>query len=506
MLKDFGNNMAIMYPQNIDIYSPTKSERIIYNVLEKGLSDSYQIFYSVKWYSIENGVRQNSECDFLIFNPSYGYLCMEVKGGEQIHVENNEWKLKLKNGTRNLRESPYSQAEKSMYFFKKYYEDECLEFYQGIFGYVVSFPLYTIDGSLATNAPKNLTIDMKDLKDISKKVKEVFSYWRGVRKNKSFFSESQKEKFLNCIKKRISLSIAAGSLIEHQENQFKLLNEQQGEFLSFIREYKKVYICGGAGTGKSWLSYKKWFLEKQKQKEAAVVIPDEILKEFYKKINSDIQVFTYSELIIINRNFDSLIVDEGQDFSKEMSNKVISFLKNKESILYVFLDLNQNVKSIEWDNNFSIIYPPFYLKRNVRNTSRILEWTKEKTELLIDSFPMSVQGIYPEKIFAKTKYNLVKNLEKIINNLYKEGVDINSIVILSDKDYKQSKLSEISEISKWKISQEVKLNNLRFSTIKKFKGLESNVVIFLNHFEATDIELYIAYTRAKFYLYEIIVE
>jgi hypothetical protein len=66
--------MAIMHPKNLNNFNPTKSEREMFEALESQLDNSYHVFYSVTWYTEENGERKNSECDFLVFNSNYGYL------------------------------------------------------------------------------------------------------------------------------------------------------------------------------------------------------------------------------------------------------------------------------------------------------------------------------------------------------------------------------------------------------------------------------------------------
>ena len=90
------------------------------------LPDKYQVFYSVRWFETsEENRRIDSESDFLIFDPSFGFLALEVKGGEGIEVIDGTWYLDetYENGDRGRRElkcSPYIQAEKSMRHFHDY--------------------------------------------------------------------------------------------------------------------------------------------------------------------------------------------------------------------------------------------------------------------------------------------------------------------------------------------------------------------------------------------------
>ena len=105
--------MAIMYPKSIAEYMPTDSERIVYHELKTQLPDSFDVFYSVSWTSHENGALVKSEADFIIASPDYGFLCLEVKGGAGIRIEDNTWYIMdTRHGERKLTVSPYDQAEK----------------------------------------------------------------------------------------------------------------------------------------------------------------------------------------------------------------------------------------------------------------------------------------------------------------------------------------------------------------------------------------------------------
>lgn len=86
--------MANMYPKNIAEYLPEDSEKVVYYALKSQLPESFDVFYSVKWTTYEKGQRIQSESDFIVASPEYGFLCLEVKGGNGIEIgENNHWKL-----------------------------------------------------------------------------------------------------------------------------------------------------------------------------------------------------------------------------------------------------------------------------------------------------------------------------------------------------------------------------------------------------------------------------
>lgn len=95
--------MAIMHPAKIPEVYHAYSEVKFFNACKEQLSDKYHVFYSVRWYSTNNGIREDSECDFLIFNPDYGFLCVEVKGGTGMRIEDGVWYLVDHDGERKLK-------------------------------------------------------------------------------------------------------------------------------------------------------------------------------------------------------------------------------------------------------------------------------------------------------------------------------------------------------------------------------------------------------------------
>ena len=83
--------MAIMHPKYVYHFN-SLSEETMYKALREQLSDDYEVFYSVVWYSKdENGDRINSESDFIIVDRNKGFICIEVKGGTKYVHENDKY-------------------------------------------------------------------------------------------------------------------------------------------------------------------------------------------------------------------------------------------------------------------------------------------------------------------------------------------------------------------------------------------------------------------------------
>lgn len=374
--------MAIMHPSDIASRKHVPSEEKFFNACRDQLSDKYHVFFSVRWYSEENGIRIDSECDFLVFNPDYGYLCIECKGGKGIYADDrDEWYLVEDNEDRKLRVSPYKQAEESMRFFKRYYEEELEALFSGVYGNAVAFPNFAVNNPITIDSPLALTIDLNDMHNLSKRIVEIFKYFN-VRKNgqASFFSPDNSKRFIDLINKRIALSIAAGALLEDKERELITINQTQDVVIDMLINYKRAFIVGGAGTGKTWIAIKKLRRAAAAGKRGLYLCCNSVLSQQVKKIldSYEIDVYDFDEFIahvlgltpeqlhqrghheysnLLNSieglsRYDLITVDEGQDFTEDWAYCVNLFVKD-EGELYVFYDESQNVYLRDFGDKFS---------------------------------------------------------------------------------------------------------------------------------------------------------
>ena len=540
-----------MHPIDIENYSYTSTEKEMYNALKEQLPDKYQVFYSIRWFETdENNRRIDSESDFLVFDPSFGFITIEVKGGTGIEVDGKDWILLENYGngndsSRKLNCSPYEQSEKSMRHFHKYFVDEFNQNFHGVYGFAVAFPRYAINTPLAQESPLDITIDVNDMHNLKGKINSIFHYWKNKRNIVIPFSAEQRARFISVINKRISLAAAAGALIPIKEKEFSKIDFVQESVLDCLHNYKQVQIVGGAGTGKTFIGIKKAVRDCIDGKKVLFVCCNSELSKFVANKISDnynIDSCTYDELMLkllgekylqitpnengnrccfellndisLNDKYDSIIVDEAQDFDVDMGLSIRSLLKDDaQSTLYVFYDKNQNIFEMDFENAFAIDTPPYILRYNIRNTGSIYSCAVERTNLGSDTVANNIIGVQPELHDYNKKSQSVKSLTNIVNRLVqKEYVSTNSIVIVSDVDYKDSILASEQKIGAYDITfdslDSVTKNQICFKTVEEFKGLEANIVIYLTHdFKnlpascADNRKEYVAITRARYYLY-----
>jgi DNA helicase IV len=304
------------------------------------------------------------------------------------------------------------------------------------------------------------------------------------------------------------MSAAGGALISDRERQFEMLNRVQDNYVYFINNINRLFISGGAGTGKTFIALK--LLRKfEKNGNVLYLCYGKRLKHFIKDQfpNSNVELISLeNDILPKSRKYDFIVVDEAQDLDFEQARSILNLLRDSSSHLYVFYDQSQNVFNKEFKNGFDIELPPFLLRENLRNTSSIYKFAVERTELGKDVIANPIVGPDPETILLK-KQNYKEKLEDLINYLvFDEFVFHKDICIIAESTVYSELLS--NTFFKWNLKSTINPNDneIKLFTISDYKGLESNVIIYIRSSSLSKIGDYIAYTRARYYLYEILID
>ncbi len=526
--------MATMYPKDLLEYMPTDSERIVYQELKQQLPDTFNVFYSVKWSTYEQGQLKKSESDFIVESPDYGFLCLEVKGGSGVRVDGDTWYLEDNTyGERRLNCSPYDQAEKSMYYFRNYFSNRYNTSYRGVFGAGVVFPFYAIGEEIhLSERLKDATIDCRDINDLHKRIKLLFRMWSGSSYGRRFYPKSQHDAFLELIRERIAISAAAGALVQYKESQLNVINRVQDSFVYFLNNVRQFYIRGGAGTGKTWIAMKMAKQEAQNRNKRVLFLcqSSHLANLVHDMIGDTVTVLdTYSLFVKIIDDlesleqpfypglmkrlkpetplFDAIFVDEAQDFTTEWAALVRKLLSDpSESRLGVFYDDVQVLREDSFGDGFGIAAKPFLLRENIRNTANIYNWTAEKTKLGTDVIANPVEGPTPQTEVISDHWQMTHYLEVFFRRYLEDEHLYNSSLAVVVDDVERFMGLFLEGIAKWKFTrkQVEQENEIRVFSVTEIKGLEADMVLYIHGENASENENYIAYTRAKYYLIELV--
>ena len=376
------------------------------------------------------------------------------------------------------------------------------------------------------------TIDSNDLNNIYDRIKKMFRLWAGSSYGRRYYPASQHRAFLELIRDRIAISAAAGALIRFKDQQLSVINRVQDNYVYLLKNVKQFYMRGGAGTGKTWIAMKMAKDEAESNghkvlfvcasKPLASMVNSHIgdavdvkdIRSLFEMLVEDIT--SYQEplfegishgLIGDYEKYNAIFVDEAQDFTAEWASIIRLLLDDpKGSRLGVFFDDVQVLREESFGNGFGIGELPYLLRENIRNTANIYNWTAEKTNLGTDMVANPVEGPTPTTEIVNEHGQLVLLFETLFKRyLEEEYLKNDSLVILTES--KEKLLAEFPDgIAKWKFVHGTPSNENEISvySIDAFKGLEANMVIYIHGIDTTENMNYIAYTRAKYYLIELV--
>lgn len=549
--------MAKMIPEILSadiINNPKRQGEVkVYNTLLKRLGNDWTVFYSVAWLGkvLSSSDRRDGETDFIIANPQFGIVIVEVKGGQEIEYNGiaGQWASVNKKGTRNIIKDPFNQARDNKYSLKN--EIKSWRGWERGLGnvnicHIVIFPdVSSISGVLPLHAKKEITVLEDDLSNISNKLISAISY-----SCNSYKTDVEKTRdLITAIKNNIAPPLVMkrklSNLLTDDDNVIITLTENQYFLLRAMQSIRRVSISGCAGSGKTLLAMKKSQMSALTGNNTLLCCYNTLLGEKFSTFASDNIGLTggtfhsivstilindlkidYSSIkgilyddnklidIFLSNNlpeYDAIIIDETQDFSF-IQLEIIEMLLSHDGILYCFWDNNQRL--LRSDFKLPKNVQQFNLDMNLRNTRKIFEEVKK---YYYQDMPIYNNGPEGPEVKIKSIYNplrpkeLKQKLTNEINELvHSEGVKITDITVLTFKSKDSSILNDFAvpgiEISAF--SNNSSCNSVKIETVRRFKGLESPVVILteLDDFNAIkDNELwenlcYVAMSRARNYL------
>jgi superfamily I DNA and RNA helicase len=208
--------------------------------------------------------------------------------------------------------------------------------------------------------------------------------------------------------------------------------------------------------------------------------------------------------------FDAIVIDEGQDFGEEYWLPIEMALRSSEdSWLYIFYDENQRLYSRV--STFPIPeHDTFSLTKNCRNSKPVhdLAYRYYEGESVDDS---GIDGMNPIPIESQSTQSQAKQITKLMTKLIiDEGVAPESMAVLvagNPKEYFYDllRIETLPRPAMWSREEHFRTSSILMDTVKRFKGLERDVIFLWVNQEAVsnDALMYIGISRAKSVLYVI---
>jgi len=210
------------------------------------------------------------------------------------------------------------------------------------------------------------------------------------------------------------------------------------------------------------------------------------------------------------RAYDGIIIDEGQDF-REYWFEVLLELVKKGGRRLIFMDEMQNIFGHFTKLPASLSFSRFDLIRNCRNSKAIVHQLSEVAGQEIQPHDGSPQGEAVEFRHFVSRREQLDFLDKEIKMLLRKKISPDTMLIMVEKSIHSSCLDGVSElggIPLRKLEEDGVFveGKVHWSTIKRFKGLERDVVFVLDINRATEDgpkKKYTSISRARHLVYQL---
>lgn len=551
--------MAKMIPAHVGEETKSSAEKKLFQKFqEMKNTDDWTILHSVG--IAKHPTQSQGEADFVVVIPDMGVFTLEVKGG-RISFENGKWYSTSRDDVKNdLKKGPVVEAQTAIHAFRDYVSEK-QEFGENLnkccYGFGVAFPDVDFRGryNLPDLADEQIA-DKSDYNDMRAYLIRLAKYWQS--RTKATLSPAQANKIVALLRPDFEATFSIATQIKNTEDQEIKLTENQQSVFDGLIENKRCIIKGSAGTGKtiiaanfaeskakeglkvglfcynkqlaqylrkrtagnenivadSFTDYMESFLEGRGKPAPEFKGKDDRNKYYEETLpESFIEAFYDEE----SPQFDILVVDEAQDLIKNNFLDVFDCILKREmrkGSWYFFLDSEKqnlfnasksNADMMDMLEDRDCYFTKYTLSDNCRNSISIIKAIDRifgtETQYKIS------EEIGPEVVIKSYKKanDQVKYLEAVLNNLERENIPKDSIVILSPQKYENSIVSVLDESYSVSTKPQDRKGKVLFSTIQAFKGLESSVVIVTDidnfKFDNQKSALYVGMTRAKSALY-----
>jgi superfamily I DNA/RNA helicase len=358
-------------------------------------------------------------------------------------------------------------------------------------------------------------------------------------------SSEAKAKLVGAIRRDFESMLSVSPIAAHAEGSLLRMTQSQAEVFWGLAEYNsRVLIFGPAGTGKTLIAHRHFnsLLSDDSNLRASFICFNGILADYLRSLNPQHinapRSFVGTVYQLLREACPSLSNDKSDLSSCEAEARAWAVANPNKLYDVLIIDEGQDLRPIPaicaalghlikggWDNGRwawfedlgqSIIrgssehfQPPaacrFPLLHNVRNTEHIAE-----TANTLSSNPSKNSGVYglevDYRLHQKTDpVSRYQDLEAAVVNLLKNGFSADQIVILdySGNNEVLEKKGKIGTMyaAPWSIGG--RNDTVRFSTCRKFKGMESRAVVVYNingPISGDEALLYVAVTRPVFSL------
>ena len=539
--------MATMIPgtQALDDFNWSAGEQRLYALLEL-LPDTYYIFHSARW----NEKRRRSElsareyiewreADFVVFYPPRGIIVFEVKDGNITYTREMGWVQTNRKTGEGKMIDPMVQAQVSMFHFRKLLQKKM----QTSSPYEVTAAVWftsadksSMTGSLPNNYQEQAVLwanDMASPEQAEMAIQRVFTL---CNQQKISPDPQITQKVLDVLAPEFGAFASVRSTRLAAQAMFLKMTREQSYLLDYLEEQQIAAIQGCAGTGKTMLAIQK--AQRLAERENVLFLcfnlflnnltitnldslfvlktGKELPMGSARSQEKDDQILEFLlEWKDFGLDFQHVVVDEGQDFNSDHLQALYAIAQERGGCFYVFYDKYQFVQGQEFPQWIHDMDCRLVLTRNCRNTKEIAITSTRPVGIDESRIKMRLEAqesvgfvTKPKLYIVRDKAAIIEYLDALITKYLNAGIPRESIVVLSMKSTGSSILTE----GDFALSAQNRLANAKekgrilFTTVRKFKGLEAEVILCIDIDAATFSSerqrnvFYVGTSRAQSYL------
>ncbi len=529
--------MATIYPAQPDPAAPL-SERRVFERLRDRLPSDWTVLHARR-IALASSPGQGAfegEVDFVVVNPEWGWLGLEVKGGGVCRTD-SAWSSTDREGKIHPITDPGRQAQRAVHAIRRYLTGHP-EAHRIAFGWGVVLPDIEVSGDLGPELPRALIVDRRDLDHPREALRNACTFFQA---DAGPVTRDVQRRFLAAMDPRILLVPSLSSRIEEGEAVLVRLTDEQTRILDVLSEVPRLVVKGAAGTGKTLVAMEKARRLASEGKRVLLLCFNKLLAEFLAQRADGFTVKHFHGLCrelataagipfrlpkdsaaakeywemeppqqlmraleaFPDRRFDAVIVDEGQDFREYWWVAVEKLLEDpRGGTLWVFFDPLQNLFGGGPTEVLGLT--PASLTWNCRNTRRIATFASAFVAATPNLREGTPEGVV-EEIVCATEREMLETVRTSLDRLVSEGkIPSDRIVVLTPGSMESSvvwKHRRFGNLALVTFPDPPGPGEVSFATLRRFKGLEADVIILCEVRDGdavcTPNHLYVGTSRAR---------
>jgi Nuclease-related domain/UvrD-like helicase C-terminal domain/AAA domain len=480
---------------------------------------------------------KDHEVDFFVAIEGAGIVCLEVKGGDVWH-DGHTWWQRRRGHEHKI--DPVRQAREACYALREFIEKDD-RWTQGRlrWDHVIVLPNAEIADDFALpECPRWKVIDRNNLPTLVDKLKHVLVQQE---LDRPLLTQQGIEQLSTALSGRglPQRSVVARALAN--QDAADALTEHQAVILDAIQLLNRVEIRGGAGSGKTFLAVEQARRLSAKGERVALLCYSHGLASYLERITANwrrrhqvayvgefhalgmlwgapegpdeslrteetvqfwehdlpLQMADLAAQLEPGDRFDSIVVDEAQDFADAWWDPLLAALKDDESGgLYVFTDEGQRVFNRHGSPPVPLV--PLVLDHNLRNTRQIAN----AFQPLVDHPMRFLGGEGPAVKFVPcSRDDAMSAGDDEVELLLEEGWRPEDLALLTtgSRHPEQTERQAAGNAAYWDSFWDA--DQVFYGHVLGFKGLERRAVVLVvnevSAFERSRERLYVGLSRAR---------